>query len=198
MVADPYKVLGVSPNCSEEELKSAYRKLAKQYHPDLHPGDEAAARKMNEINAAYDQIKNPPQNAYTGGSAYQSYGGQSTSSAYGAGGQTYQQGPFTYTYYSTNGQSSSQSGYDPFEDIFRGFQQQSYTSYRRRSGGTLGKFILGIIIFRLVVSLLSCGSYYYAPTYSGESYYSYPYSYSQNYGSSSGASSQGSGFGGST
>lgn len=59
MVSDPYKVLGVSPDASDEEIKAAYRRLAKKYHPDLHPGDEAAARKMNEINAAYDQIKNP-------------------------------------------------------------------------------------------------------------------------------------------
>lgn len=59
MISDPYKVLGVSPDASDEEIKRAYRKLAKQYHPDMNPGDEAAARKMNEINAAYEQIKNP-------------------------------------------------------------------------------------------------------------------------------------------
>ena len=56
MVADPYKVLGVSPSASEEEIKKAYRDLSKKYHPDLNPGDESAARKMSEINAAYDQI----------------------------------------------------------------------------------------------------------------------------------------------
>lgn len=57
MVQDPYSVLGVSPNASDEEIKKAYRELAKKYHPDRNPGDEEAARKMNEINAAYDQIK---------------------------------------------------------------------------------------------------------------------------------------------
>ena len=59
MPADPYQVLGVSPNASEDDIKQAYRRLAKQYHPDLHPGDASAAQKMNEINQAYEQIKNP-------------------------------------------------------------------------------------------------------------------------------------------
>ena len=57
MVSDPYKVLGVSPDASDEEIKKAYRDLTKKYHPDLNPGDEHAAQMMNEINTAYDQIK---------------------------------------------------------------------------------------------------------------------------------------------
>ena len=47
MGTDPYQVLGVSPNASEDEIRQAYRRLAKQYHPDLNPGDKTAAQKMN-------------------------------------------------------------------------------------------------------------------------------------------------------
>ena len=72
MVSDPYKVLGVSPDASDEEIKRAYRRLAKQYHPDRNPGDPVAAKKMQEINAAYEQIKNP--GAYKQTSGGQGYG----------------------------------------------------------------------------------------------------------------------------
>ncbi|NLH01477.1 MAG: J domain-containing protein [Clostridiales bacterium] len=77
-MSDPYKVLGVSPNASDEEIKRAYRALAKKYHPDMNPGDKEAERKMNEINAAYDQIKNSQQSA--GG-----FGGFGSRAKYGTG-----------------------------------------------------------------------------------------------------------------
>ena len=79
MIDDPYKVLGVSPDASDEEIKRAYRKLAKQYHPDLNPGDPVAAKKMQQVNAAYEQIKNPEkaQQGYgsQGGYGYDPFGG---------------------------------------------------------------------------------------------------------------------------
>ncbi len=71
MVSNPYEVLGVSPDASDEEIKKAYRELTKKYHPDLNPGDENAARMMNDVNTAYDQIKNGNAAQYGGGGAYQ-------------------------------------------------------------------------------------------------------------------------------
>ena len=59
MDRSPYEVLGVSEGASQDEVKKAYRKLARKYHPDLNPGDAEAARKMVEINEAYQRIMNP-------------------------------------------------------------------------------------------------------------------------------------------
>ncbi len=73
-MTDPYKVLGVSPDASQEEISKAYKKLAKKYHPDLNPGDKNAEKKMHEINEAYDLIRSGK--AKSGGySDYNSYGG---------------------------------------------------------------------------------------------------------------------------
>ena len=83
MIDDPYKVLGVSPDASDEEIKRAYRRLAKKYHPDLNPGDQEAARKMQEVNAAYEQIKNPEKASQTGYGTYGSYGGYDPFGGYG-------------------------------------------------------------------------------------------------------------------
>src|SRR5881227_497749 len=56
---DLYKVLGVDRKASQDEIKKAYRKLARQYHPDKNPGDKTAETKFKEISAAYDVLGDP-------------------------------------------------------------------------------------------------------------------------------------------
>ena len=94
MIPDPYKVLGVSPDASDEEIKRAYRRLAKQYHPDRNPGDATAAQKMQQINAAYEQIKNP-EKAQPSGYGYNPYGSYSGQSSHSGDGD-YQQAAYQY------------------------------------------------------------------------------------------------------
>lgn len=65
MSMNPYTVLGLPPGAGEDDVKKKYRALVKQYHPDLHPDDPEAARKMSEINAAYEQIKSGEYSSYS-------------------------------------------------------------------------------------------------------------------------------------
>ena len=60
---DLYQVLEISKGASEDEIKKAYRKLAKKYHPDLNPGDKAAEDKMKEVNYAYEILSNSEKKA---------------------------------------------------------------------------------------------------------------------------------------
>lgn len=135
---NPYKVLGLSDGASKEEVTKAYRKLAKKYHPDLNPGDEEAAKKMAEVNAAYDSITNGtpygPKARQQAGNPYASagnpYAGQSGAGGYG-GRATYTYDPRTGRYTRVDGNGSSGEYYDPFEELFRswyGNQQGSSSS----------------------------------------------------------------------
>ena len=63
---DPYKTLGVSRTADQAEIKSAYRKLAKKYHPDLNPGDADVERRFKDVSAAYDVLGDAAKRASFG------------------------------------------------------------------------------------------------------------------------------------
>lgn len=122
MNLDPYQVLGVPHDASDKDVSKAYKKRAKQYHPDLNPGDQEAARKMSEVNAAYDLIKSGKANpAY--GNAY----GAASPYSQGNWGQTR---TYTYRYASSDGrtgQADPFEGFDPFAWIFGAYSSQRQT-----------------------------------------------------------------------
>ena len=146
MSNDPFSVLGVSPSASEDEIKSAYRKLAKKYHPDLNPGDKAAEEKMREVNEAYTQalqIKKGGGSARSGNpygaGGYQSPFGQSGYGSWGGYGRGGSSGSYGSSgshgdpYGNAGGYGSSGGyGFDPFSAFFGG-QAQQQTRYRTRA-----------------------------------------------------------------
>lgn len=125
---DPYDVLGVPRGASAEEVKRAYRALAKKYHPDVNPGDEEAARRMAEINAAYGQIRNP-------GRKSTARAGTSQSAGYGSG---YGNGP-----YGGSGQSAD-GGRRQEEPFFRGARRPVFAFV-----------LIGFMVLNLALSLIS-------------------------------------------
>ena len=152
---DPYTILGVSSSASDEEISKAYKKLARQYHPDLNPGDRNAEMKMKEINSAYETVKDirsgkksydTGTGGYTG--SYRSYG---SSAGYSDPSETYR-GTYSGRYYGFN-----------FDDLFReqdsGDSRQWYSSSWSGSSGRRSAFSLfgifrSLLKFTFILALL--------------------------------------------
>ena len=176
---DYYDTLGISKDADDASIKRAYRKMAKKYHPDLNPGDAQAAQKMNEINEAYDLLKNPQ--AYRQQQAQQRAQQQAR--------QAYQNGPQNQGYYNPFdpfGFYGSQSGSeedssDPNQNTYyyywssnddpnRQQYQWNYRRPRRSPLGVLGKIVMIWLIIQFLLSMLgSCSVRRYYPSY----YYGY-------------------------
>ena len=145
MTRDPFSVLGISSTATEDEIKSAYRKLAKKYHPDLNPGDKNAEQKMKEVNEAYAEAMQIRKNGgtwrpdgfadgYSGNTGHT--GGYDWYGRYGNSG--YQGGYRQSGYGGNNSQYQYQGnpfgGFDPFADFFGGeSRQNSATRFRTRN-----------------------------------------------------------------
>ena len=147
MPNDPFSVLGISSSATEDEIKAAYRKLAKKYHPDLNPGDKAAEQKMREVNEAYTRAL---QIRKTGRDPYQNSYGASGS---GSGSSGYYGNPFGQGYWGNTGSQGGYSqgdfgggsgqngnpfgdfgyGFDPFSAFFGTQQGSRQTGFRTRS-----------------------------------------------------------------
>ena len=127
---DPYSILGVSRNASEDEIKKAYRALSRKYHPDANvnnPHKELAEEKFKQIQAAYQQIMKERTEGYSGGYSGSGYGGSGYGgSGYGGsgyGGSGYGGSPFGSGFGSWNGRGfeygygnrSANTGYE--EDV---------------------------------------------------------------------------------
>ncbi len=105
---DYYEVLGVSKGASDDEIKKAYRKLAKKYHPDLNPGDSNAEQKFKEVNEAYDVLSDKSKKA-----KYDQFGHAGTDPNYGGGGG--------YSYYGGSPFGEDIDLGDIFSSFFGGF-----------------------------------------------------------------------------
>ncbi|MDO4661675.1 MAG: molecular chaperone DnaJ [Tissierellia bacterium] len=121
---DPYEVLNVSKDVSQDELKKQYRKLAKKYHPDLHPDDKEAAEKFKEIGQAY-QILSDPQKRQQ----YDRFG----ASAFENGGSGFSGQGFGF--------EDIFSGFDDIFDIFGGGSSRGQNPNRPQKGEDIQQII---------------------------------------------------------
>src|SRR5947209_1910729 len=118
---DYYKILGVSKKAGEKEIRSAYRKLARKYHPDVNPGDKAAEEKFKEINEANEVLSDPEKRKQYDelSEYYQQYGRVPGSAGSGFDGT---RGPrYEYRTVSPEELNDLFGGQSPFSDFFEQF-----------------------------------------------------------------------------
>lgn len=133
---DYYEVLGVDKKASDAEIKKAYRKLAKKYHPDLHPNDKEANDKFSKINEAYEVLSDPEKRKkydMFGQNANFTQGQNFDPSQYGFDFTDFGNGSYTYT---TGGGSG-------FSDFFDGLFGGGFSNMGKSAGSKFSSFTNG-------------------------------------------------------
>jgi DnaJ-class molecular chaperone len=122
MAKDPYKTLGVERSASPEEIQKAYRRLARKYHPDMNPEDASARKKFQEVQSAFDILRDPEKRQQ-----YDQFGDAFDPTGGGPGGPkwTYSTGPQTYPFDLNDlfGGEASGEGGGGFADLFKQFRR---------------------------------------------------------------------------
>ena len=111
---DYYEVLGVARTATQAQIKSAYRKLAKKYHPDVNPGNEEAKKKFEEIGEAYSVLSDPQKRKQYDQFGFDGFDAEGGGAGF-QGTHTYKSPDGTTYYYSSSG---SQGMGDMFGDLF--------------------------------------------------------------------------------
>ncbi len=130
MADDPYKVLGVARDASDDEIRKAYRKLAKAYHPDLHPGDSAAEERFKAVAAAFDLLGDADKRARFDRGEIDASGQERAQQQYY---RHYADAGAEHPYHTTEGFADFADIGDVFADLFGHARQASAAG--GRSGG---------------------------------------------------------------
>lgn len=126
---NPYEVLGVTPKATAEEIRKAYRQLAKKYHPDLHPGDKAAEERFKEVSAANDLLSDPEKRARFDRGEIDETGAERRERAFY---RSYAEGGDGPKYWSSGDQEGAGFGEDLFADLFGGMGRSGGARMRMR------------------------------------------------------------------
>jgi DnaJ-class molecular chaperone len=122
---DPYDVLGVPKGADLKDVKKAYRKLARQHHPDLHPGDSSAEEKFKEISAAYDFLSEAERKAKYDRGEIDAAGAPKMDRRFY---RDFAEGaPGGYRYVDPSEYLKDMEGVDVFADLFRGMRREQRT-----------------------------------------------------------------------